>query len=98
MKQVQKASAAIAAAALFTLPPVSIETTTAKAYEFRRRDVTGHMTGCSFDTMGQCEAMRYGLGGDYFRDPFLKDSSNAYAQVPKHQGLRQGKILDARHP
>ncbi len=58
MKQVPKASAAIAAAALFMLPLVLVETTTAKAYEFCRRDVTGHMMGCSFDTMGRSDAVR----------------------------------------
>jgi hypothetical protein len=71
---------------------VLVETTTAKADEVCRRDVTGHMMGCSFDTMGQCEAMLYGLGGDCLRDPFLRDSSKAYAQVPKRQDFKQGKV------
>ena len=55
-------------------------------------DVTGHMTSCSFATMEQCQAMRFGLGGDCFRDPWLgynrsvansANPSNAYAYQPR---------------
>ncbi len=68
-------AAAIAFAAL-TMPDAS-------AGEFCKRDVTGHMTSCSFDTMEQCQAMVAGIGGDCFRDPFLNDSSSAYAYQPR---------------
>jgi hypothetical protein len=47
----------------------------ASAAEFCRRDVTGHMTSCGFDTMAQCQAMSAGIGGDCFRDPFLNDEA-----------------------
>lgn len=55
----------------------------ASAGEFCRRDVTGHMTGCGFATMEQCQASSAGVGGDCFRDPYLKDNSNANAYYPK---------------
>src|SRR6202011_2016466 len=48
----------------------------ASAAEFCRTDVTGHMTSCGFDTMAQCKAASAGIGGDCFRDPFLKDNRN----------------------
>jgi hypothetical protein len=54
----------------------------ANAKEFCRQDVTGHMTSCGFDTMEQCKAMSAGIGGDCFRDPFLKDNHNAFAYQP----------------
>jgi Protein of unknown function (DUF3551) len=74
-------AAAIALGALFAPP-------TARADEYCRQD-TDHMTGCGFSSMEQCEATRSGLGGDCFRDPFLKDNStatinrNAYAYSPR---------------
>jgi hypothetical protein len=55
----------------------------ASAGEFCRTDVTGHMTGCGFATMEQCQAASAGIGGDCFRDPYLKENSNAYAYHPK---------------
>ena len=55
----------------------------ASAGEFCRRDVTGHMTGCGFAAMEQCQASSAGVGGDCFRDPYLKDNSNANAYYPK---------------
>ncbi|MEH2519948.1 hypothetical protein V1279_005521 [Bradyrhizobium sp. AZCC 1610] len=54
----------------------------ANAGEFCRQDVTGHMTGCGFNTMEQCKAASAGIGGDCFRDPFLKDNRDAFAQYP----------------
>ena len=60
----------------------------ASAGEFCRRDVTGHMTGCGFATMEQCQASSAGVGGDCFRDPFLNDSSNALAYHPKSSRSR----------
>jgi hypothetical protein len=56
--------------------------TQANAREFCRQDVTGHMTSCGFDTMEQCKAASAGIGGDCFRDPFLKDNRDAFAQYP----------------
>jgi hypothetical protein len=62
----------------------------ANAGDFCRRDVTGHMTGCGFDNMAQCQAASAGLGGDCFADPFKNDSQsaqnsgrNAFAYQPK---------------
>jgi len=75
-----------AAAALFALPVISIGSTAANAYDYCRRDVTGHITGCGFDTMEQCEWMRSGIGGDSFGDPFLAGSSSAYAYKPRYPG------------
>jgi len=60
----------------------------ASAGEFCKRDVTGHMTSCGFDTMEQCQAMAAGIGGDCFRDPFLNGSSKAYAYHPKSARAR----------
>jgi hypothetical protein len=57
-------------ALLFVLALVSIETP-ASAREYCRMDASGHMTGCIFDNMEQCEWMRSGIHGDCFRDPFL---------------------------
>jgi hypothetical protein len=60
-------------------PLVAASPTMANAWEYCRRDITGHMLGCSFSSMAQCEATRYGLGGDCLRDPFLPDARGAYA-------------------
>ena len=60
----------------------------ASAGEFCRRDVTGHMTSCGFDTMQQCQAMAAGIGGDCFRDPFLNESGDALAYHPKSSRSR----------
>jgi hypothetical protein len=61
------------------------------------------MTDCGFSSMEQCEATRSGIGGECFRDPFLKDNStatinrNAYAYSPRpiHRG-RTGRGLAAK--
>ena len=74
--------AAIAFAAM-TAPETS-------AGEFCRRDVTGHMKGCGFSNMEQCQAASAGIGGDCFRDPFLDDSGNALAYHPKSSRSRSG--------
>lgn len=63
----------------------------ASAADFCRRDVTGHMLSCSFATMAQCEATRYGLGGDCLADPFKAyhpgvespGNATAYAYQPR---------------
>jgi Protein of unknown function (DUF3551) len=73
--------AAIALGALFAPP-------TARAGEYCSLD-DDHMTDCGFSSMEQCEATRSGIGGECFRDPFLKDNSgatinrNAYAYSPR---------------
>jgi hypothetical protein len=81
-----------------------IVTPQASAGEFCRRDVTGHMTGCGFDSIAQCQATASGIGGDCFRDPSKSDggnagnafayqprsSSNAFAYQPKAHRRRGG--------
>jgi Protein of unknown function (DUF3551) len=61
--------------------------TSATAGDYCRTDVTGHMTGCGFETMQQCKDASSGIGGDCFRDPKLGNSSassggNAFAYQP----------------
>jgi Protein of unknown function (DUF3551) len=66
---------------------------TARADEYCCLD-DDHMTDCGFSSMEQCKATRSGIGGECFRDPFLKDNStatinrNAYAYSPRptHRG------------
>ena len=75
---------ALAAAAIFG----ALTTGSATAGEFCRQDVTGHMTGCSYSTMEQCQAAAAGIGGDCFRDPWLANKAssnpaNAFAYAPK---------------
>src|SRR5262249_54524993 len=75
---------AIAAAAIFG----ALTTGGATAGEFCRQDVTGHMTGCGFASMEQCQAASAGIGGDCFRDPWIAQKQsgnpgNAYAYAPK---------------
>jgi hypothetical protein len=83
-------AAAIAAAAIFG----ALTAGSAAAGEFCRQDVTGHMTGCGYNTMEQCQAASSGIGGDCFRDPWLgqkqagspaqaSNPANAYAYAPK---------------
>jgi hypothetical protein len=80
-KLIAPAAALIAAASFGALT-----TGTATAGEFCRQDVTGHMTGCGFSTMEQCQAASAGIGGDCFRDPNLATSQtgnhNAFAYQP----------------
>jgi hypothetical protein len=56
MKPVTKILVASAGATLFALSLASIGSIAAHAYEYCRRDVTGHMSSCGFDTIEQCEA------------------------------------------
>src|SRR4051794_16694657 len=56
--------------------------TSASAYEYCRRDVTGFMLGCSFNTMEQCDATASGIGGYCQRDPFRR-AADAIASAPK---------------
>jgi hypothetical protein len=83
LKEFLKATTAPAAALLAAVALAAMTTSDASAAEFCRRDVTGHMTGCGFDSMAQCQAASAGIGGDCFRDPSLGDSNNAYAYHPE---------------
>jgi hypothetical protein len=83
MKDFLKLASAPAAALVAAMAFGAINLPAANAGEFCRTDVTGHMTGCGFDSMAQCQASSSGLGGDCFRDPWLKDSNNALAYQPK---------------
>ena len=79
------------------LPALSVGCTAAYAYDYCRQDVTGHMTSCSFDTLEQCQATSSGIGGDCFRDPFLKEH-NAYALQLKRRDMGPAKAgTHARH-
>jgi hypothetical protein len=60
------------------------------AGEFCRQDVTGHMTGCGYDTLAQCQAASAGIGGDCFRDPNKNDNRNAFAYQPNSPHLKKG--------
>ena len=95
MKQLLKFSAA-PITALFVLAFVGMATPAAAAkYEYCRQDPISGMRSCGFENMEQCEAMSSGRGGTCFRDPFLVDTSNAYAYQPKHplskSGIRRAK-------
>jgi hypothetical protein len=81
----------------------AMSTGSAKAGEFCRQDVTGHMTSCGFSTMQQCKDSSAGIGGDCFRDPNLGSSSNpsgAFAYAPKAphaaKGARKGNAASTR--
>jgi hypothetical protein len=82
MRERLKTAAAPAAAIVAAIAFVAMTAPEASAGEFCKRDVTGHMTSCGFDSMQQCQAMAAGIGGDCFRDPFLNESSNALAYHP----------------
>jgi hypothetical protein len=77
MKEFLKAVTAPAAALVVAIALGGLIAPEASAGEFCRRDVSGHMTGCGYDSMDQCQAASSGLGGDCFRDPSLGDSKNA---------------------
>jgi hypothetical protein len=83
MKQLLKMTAA-PATALFALAFVAMATPAAASPgEYCRQDVTSAMRSCSFSTLEDCQAMSAGRGGDCYRDPFLGNSSSAYAYQPK---------------
>jgi hypothetical protein len=90
MKEFLRGATGPAAALLAAIAVGAMLAPEASAAEFCRRDVTGHMTSCGFDTMAQCQAMSAGIGGDCFRDPFLNDSKNAFAYHPKSSRSRRG--------
>jgi hypothetical protein len=89
MKEFLKATTAPAAALLAAIACAAM-TTPASAAEFCRQDVTGHMTGCGFTSMEQCQAASAGIGGDCFRDPNLSNSKDAYAYHPESPRSRGG--------
>jgi Protein of unknown function (DUF3551) len=76
MKDFLKLAGVPAAAMIAAVAFGAINMPEAKAGEFCRRDVTGFMTGCGYANLEQCQAASAGLGGDCFRDPFLKDARN----------------------
>jgi hypothetical protein len=90
MKEFLKAATAPAAALFAALAFGAVTAPDASAAEFCRQDVSGHMTGCGFTSMEQCQAASAGIGGDCFRDPNLGDSKNAYAYHPESPGSRNG--------
>jgi hypothetical protein len=97
MKQLLKMTAA-PATAFFALAFVAMATpAAARPGEYCRQDATSGMRSCSFETMEQCQAMSSGRGGACYRDPFLTDTSSAYAYQPKHP-LPKSVILRAKKP
>jgi Protein of unknown function (DUF3551) len=80
-KQFLKTTAA-PASAMLALAFVAM-TTPASAGEYCRTDVTSHMQSCGFDTLEQCQNMSSGRGGSCDRDPFLANTSSAYAYQAK---------------
>jgi hypothetical protein len=90
MKQFLKITAA-PTTALFALAFVAMATPAAAAsYEYCRQDITSGMRSCSFSSLEQCQAMSSGRGGDCYRDPFLTNSSSAYAYQPKQPHPKSG--------
>jgi hypothetical protein len=102
MRDVLKVTTASAAAVVVAIALGTLFAPKASAGEFCRRDVTGHMTGCGYDSMDQCQAASAGVGGDCFRDPSLPEGksasngrkagngSNAFAYQPKSSHTRRG--------
>lgn len=66
MKAFLTAGATVVAAIAFS----ALLAPDAHAGDVCRRDVTAKMVSCGFQTMAQCQATRYGLGGDCFLDPW----------------------------
>jgi hypothetical protein len=82
----------------------AITASPAQAGEYCRTDVTGHMTGCGFSNMEQCQAAASGIGGDCFRDPNLPnkgsnantiDGRNSFAYQP--DGSQPAPRARSRH-
>jgi hypothetical protein len=96
MKDFLKTASAPAAALVAAIAFGAMSMPAANAGEFCRTDVTGHMTGCGFDSMEQCQASSSGLGGDCFRDPNLKDSKGAFADQPKSSQSKHGSPVAGR--
>ncbi len=100
MKQLLKMTAA-PATAFFALAFVAMATPAAASpVDYCRTDVTSGMRGCGYTSLEQCRAMSAmssGRGGTCYRDPFLNDTSSAYAYQPKHP-LPKSVILRAKKP
>jgi Protein of unknown function (DUF3551) len=102
MKDILKVTTASAAALVVAIALGTMFAPEARAGEFCRTDVSGHMTGCGYDSMEQCQAASSGVGGDCFRDPSLPEgksasngrkagnSGNAFAYQPKSSHTRRG--------
>src|SRR5437660_12256467 len=95
MKEFFKAATASAAILGAAVAFGAMTTSQANAGDFCRRDVTGHMTGCGFDNMAQCQEASAGLGGDCFADPFKNNNQtaqnggrNAFAYQRKSSRIR----------
>ena len=88
-KLIAPAAALIAAASFGALT-----TSTASAGEFCHQDVTGHMTGCGYSTIEQCQAASAGIGGDCFRDPKLAATS----QSGPHDAFAYQPAARVKHP
>src|SRR3954463_7962726 len=89
MKAISKAGAPVAAmVAVAALGAMTGKQATAG--EFCRRDVTGQMNSCAYDTIAQCKAAAAGISGDCFRDPFLNDNRNAFAYQPNSSPSKKG--------
>jgi len=96
MKEFLKAATASAAIMVAAIVFGAMTTSNANAGDICRRDVTGHMTGCGFDNMAQCQAMSAGVGGDCFPDPFKNNSQNA--QNNNGNGQNGGRNAFAYQP
>lgn len=95
MREFLKTTTATAAVAAAAIAFGAMMASDASAGEFCRQDVTGHMTGCGYSSMEQCQAASSGVGGDCFRDPNLgnsasNNSGNALAYQPKSSRTRKG--------
>jgi hypothetical protein len=86
MKDFLKLAGVPAAAMIAAVAFGAINMPDAKAGEFCRRDVTGFMTGCGYANIEQCQAASAGLGGDCFRDPFLKETKNTQSKTNQSNG------------
>ncbi|WJR77633.1 DUF3551 domain-containing protein [Bradyrhizobium sp. NP1] len=78
----------------------ALTSTSASAGDYCRQDVTGHMTGCGFSSMEQCQSASAGIGGDCFRDPNLPAATanatsnidrNAYAYQPNGRVTKRSR-------
>lgn len=101
MKELLRATAAPAAALVAAVAfGAMLAPTNASAGEFCRQDVTGHMTGCGYDSMEQCKAAAAGIGGDCFRDPWRdtnQTANNGTANAGRSSYAYQPRTSRAEH-
>src|SRR3984893_17953322 len=102
MRDVLKVTPASAAALVVAIALGTLLAPKASAGEFCRTDVSGHMTGCGFSSMEQCQAASSGIGGGCFRAANFPEgksasdgrnsgkSSSAFAYQPKSSHTRRG--------